>query len=109
MKTLVRASYQGRSGYVALMVFLLAYLATLALVIAPERVMTTFSTPSAVTVQAITNEVRMIDGRFDQHFAELFAESLADKDQDPGQFSPWPMLLVCLVGSIVVGSAVLLG
>lgn len=51
----------------------------------------------------------MIDGRFDQHFAELFAESLADKDQDPGQFSPWPMLLVCLVGSIVVGSAVLLG
>ena len=38
MKTLFRQPHQGRSGYVALMIFLLAYTATLALVIAPERV-----------------------------------------------------------------------
>lgn len=34
----LRQPHQGRSGYVALMLFLLAYTATLALVIAPEHV-----------------------------------------------------------------------
>jgi hypothetical protein len=34
----LRHPHQGRSGYVALMLFLLAYTATLAVVIAPEQV-----------------------------------------------------------------------
>lgn len=34
----LRKPYQGRSGYVALLLFLLAYGATLALVIAPDQV-----------------------------------------------------------------------
>ncbi len=38
MKIFLRHPHQGRSGYVALMLFLLAYTATLALVIAPEQV-----------------------------------------------------------------------
>ena len=38
MKMLLRHPHQGRSGYVALMLFLLAYTATLAIVIAPEQV-----------------------------------------------------------------------
>lgn len=38
MKTLLRPSHQGRSGYAALMVFLIVYLCTLALVLAPDQV-----------------------------------------------------------------------
>lgn len=38
MKLFPRQPHQGRSGYVALMLLLLAYTATLALVIAPEHV-----------------------------------------------------------------------
>lgn len=38
MKLFLRQPHQGRSGYVALMFFLLAYTAALALVIAPEHV-----------------------------------------------------------------------
>lgn len=38
MKMFLRHPHQGRSGYVALMLFLLAYTATLAVVIAPEQV-----------------------------------------------------------------------
>lgn len=38
MKALLRRPHQGRSGYVALMLFILTYTATLALVIAPEHV-----------------------------------------------------------------------
>jgi hypothetical protein len=38
VKTLLRQPHQGRSGYVALMLFLLAYIAILALVIAPKHV-----------------------------------------------------------------------
>lgn len=38
MKIFLRHPHHGRSGYVALMLFLLAYTATLALVIAPEQV-----------------------------------------------------------------------
>jgi len=38
VKILLRQPHQGRSGYVALMLFLLAYTATLAVVIAPEHV-----------------------------------------------------------------------
>jgi hypothetical protein len=38
VKALLRQRHQGRPGYVALMLFLLAYIAILALVIAPEHV-----------------------------------------------------------------------
>ncbi|MCT8331488.1 hypothetical protein [Albidovulum sediminis] len=38
MKTFLHQLHQGRSGYLALMVFLLAYAATMALVIAPDQV-----------------------------------------------------------------------
>jgi hypothetical protein len=38
VKSLLRQPYQGRAGYVALVLFLLAYIATMALVIAPEHV-----------------------------------------------------------------------
>lgn len=38
MRIFLRQPHQGRSGYVALILFLLAYTATLALVIAPEQV-----------------------------------------------------------------------
>ncbi|WP_374428363.1 hypothetical protein [Tabrizicola sp.] len=38
MKTLLRPSHQGRSGYISLVLFALAYTATLALVIAPDQV-----------------------------------------------------------------------
>lgn len=39
MKTFLRQPHQGRSGYVALMVFLVAYAVTVAFVIAPKQVM----------------------------------------------------------------------
>jgi hypothetical protein len=45
----------------------------------------------------------MIDGRFDQHFAELFAA--ADKD-DAAPL--WPIALVCLLGLAVFAGTALL-
>lgn len=45
MKNLFRPSHQGRSGYIALIVFILAYTATVALVIAPEWVKSAMDTP----------------------------------------------------------------
>lgn len=47
MKLFLRQSHQGRSGYVALVLFLLAYAATLALVIAPEQVKSAVDAPMA--------------------------------------------------------------
>lgn len=44
MKIFFRQPHQGRSGYIALMLFLLAYTATMALVIAPERVKSALDT-----------------------------------------------------------------
>jgi hypothetical protein len=38
MKLFLRPAHQGRSGYAALLAFLVVYTATLAFVIAPERV-----------------------------------------------------------------------
>lgn len=38
MKIFLRQSHQGRSGYATLLLFLLAYTAAMALVIAPEHV-----------------------------------------------------------------------
>jgi hypothetical protein len=45
MKKFLRQPHQGPSGYVALMLFLLAYTATLALVIAPDKVKSAVDAP----------------------------------------------------------------
>lgn len=45
MKTFFRQPQQGRSAYVALLLFLLAYAATMALVIAPEQVKSALDAP----------------------------------------------------------------
>jgi hypothetical protein len=45
VKHLFRPTHQGRSGYIALFVFILAYTATMALVIAPERVKSAMDAP----------------------------------------------------------------
>lgn len=45
MKALLRHPHQGRSGYLALTLFLLAYAATLVLVIAPDRVTSALAAP----------------------------------------------------------------
>lgn len=45
MRIFLRQPHQGRSGYVALMLFLLAYTATLALVIAPDHVKSAMDAP----------------------------------------------------------------
>lgn len=47
MKAFFRKSHQGRSGYLALMLFVLAYAATLALVLAPDHVKAAMDLPSA--------------------------------------------------------------
>ena len=47
MKTLLRQPHQGRSGYVALMVFLLTWIAAMAVAIAPRQVMSTLEAPWA--------------------------------------------------------------
>lgn len=51
MNIFLRQSYQGRSGYVALTLFLLAYTATLALVVAPDRVNSAIDAPWAWAVE----------------------------------------------------------
>ncbi|WP_170971935.1 hypothetical protein [Rhodobacter sp. SY28-1] len=49
MKALLRQPHQGPSGYLALTLFLLAYAATLALVIAPDEVTSALSAPISAT------------------------------------------------------------
>ena len=50
----------------------------------------------------------MMDGRFDQRFAELFATSLADEGKIGEGSSLWPLALACLFSLIVFASAVIL-
>lgn len=45
MKFFLRQPHHGRSSYVALMLFLLAYTATMALVIAPDHVKSAMDAP----------------------------------------------------------------
>jgi hypothetical protein len=47
MKTILRQPQQGRSGYAAVLVFIVAYSATMALVIAPEHVKAAMDAPWA--------------------------------------------------------------
>ena len=49
MKALIRQPHQARSGYLALTLFALAYAATLALVIAPERITAALDAPTQAT------------------------------------------------------------
>jgi hypothetical protein len=50
----------------------------------------------------------MMDGRFDQHFAELFAASLADEGKKSNSPSFWPLAVACICGLVVVASAAVL-
>lgn len=47
----------------------------------------------------------MMDGRFDQQFAELFAASLSDKDKKGEPNSLWPLVVACLGGLVVFAFA----
>ena len=51
MKIFLRQPHQGRFGYVALMLFLLAYTATLALAIAPDHVKAALDDPRIWTIE----------------------------------------------------------
>jgi len=50
----------------------------------------------------------MMDGRFDQQFAALFAASLADEGKKSEGHSFWPLAVACLCSLIVFASAVFL-
>lgn len=45
MKVFLRQPHKGRSGYAALMLFFLAYIAAIALVVAPESVKSAMDAP----------------------------------------------------------------
>lgn len=50
----------------------------------------------------------MMDGRFDQQFAELFAASVADKGKKGERLSRWPLVFAVVAGlSVFVCTAVL--
>lgn len=51
----------------------------------------------------------MMDGRFDQQFAELFATSLADERKDNRRASLWPLAAACIFGLAVFASSVVMG
>ncbi len=50
----------------------------------------------------------MMDGRFDQQFAELFAASLADESKKSEGPPFWPLALSCVCGGIVFAVTVIL-
>jgi len=47
----------------------------------------------------------MMDGRFDQHFAELFAASLDTEDRTGKQPPLWPLVLACIGGLAAIALA----
>jgi hypothetical protein len=50
----------------------------------------------------------MMDGRFDQHFAELFSASRAGQGvEDKPQVPLWPLALACLTGLALLALAAL--
>ena len=51
MKALLRHPHRGPSGYLALTLFLLAYGATLALVIAPDQITSALAAPLSATTE----------------------------------------------------------
>ncbi len=50
----------------------------------------------------------MMDGRFDQHFAELFAGSTADDSGKSGRVSLWPTALAIVAALVIVAVAAFL-
>lgn len=50
----------------------------------------------------------MMDGRFDQQFAELFAASLGDEGKKSEGNSFWPLAVACICGLIVFASTTIL-
>lgn len=46
-----------------------------------------------------------MDGRFDQHFAELFASSLADESKNSEGPLFWPVAVACICGLVLFASA----
>jgi hypothetical protein len=51
----------------------------------------------------------MMDGRFDQQFAELFAALRADEGKKNGFASLWPLAAACIFGLAVLSSSVMMG
>lgn len=51
----------------------------------------------------------MMDGRFDQHLAEIFAASLADEGTKSERSSLWPLMFACFFGLAVFVCASVLG
>jgi hypothetical protein len=47
----------------------------------------------------------VMDGRFDQQFAELFAESLSDQNGKAGLPALWPWALAGICGLVVIVAA----
>jgi len=47
----------------------------------------------------------MMDGRFDQHFAELFATSASDEAGRDERPSLWPLAVACICGLIALALA----
>jgi hypothetical protein len=62
-----------------------------------------------ISNQADRKETMMMDGRFDQQFAELFATSLADEGKDNRRASLWPLAAACIFGLAVFASSVVMG
>jgi hypothetical protein len=50
----------------------------------------------------------MMDGRFDQQFAQLFAAPRADEGKKGEGHLFWPLAVACLCGLILVASAAIL-
>lgn len=50
----------------------------------------------------------MMDGRFDQQFAELFAASLADEGKKVERPTLWPLAMACICGLVVFASTAVL-
>ena len=50
----------------------------------------------------------MMDGRFDQYFAEIFSASLANEGKKGGRPALWPLAVACICGLVMFASAAVL-
>ena len=51
----------------------------------------------------------MMDGRFDQYFADIFSASLANEDKKGERPVLWPLAVACICGLAIFASAAVLG
>ncbi len=51
----------------------------------------------------------MMDGRFDQHFAKLFAASIAEDGGKDGPSSMWPVAFASIVGLALFATFAVIG